>query len=144
MALYAQGGLVKYLILLLSIYSGFSFSECTAEQNSAPINIITSVDISGVKAGGDHGYMDVITIEIPKAILGVPFESIEMTEGEVAEYWIPLQTIAQGDKFVASFSGHKSGILNLEFAVNFQNKNCLLSSYTSVASAYNKSLKQDK
>jgi hypothetical protein len=66
-----------------------------------------------------------------------------MTEGEVAEYWIPLQTIAQGDKFVARFSGHKSGILNLEFAVNFQYKNCSLSTYTSVASAYNKRLNSD-
>lgn len=143
-ALYAQGGLVKYLILLLSIYSGFSFSECTTEQNSAPININTTVNISGVKAGGNHGYMDVITIEIPKAILGVPFKSIEMTEGEVAEYWIPVQTIVQGDNVVASFSGHKSRILNLEFAVSFHNKSCILSAYTSVASAYNKSLKQDK
>jgi len=133
-------------LLILAILIGLSnqcIAECTAIQKQSSLDVKTILISNGVKAGGNHGFMDVINISVPLHISGVPFESIELTYGEVSEYWIPLATKVIDGRVVGSLSGYKESINQFEFSVTYQNDSCILYEAGAISTAYNKPLKQD-
>ena len=132
--------MMKLLTLAFLIVSFDTFANCPEQKD---LDIRTSIDVKGVKAGGNHGFMDVVTISAPSSIDGIPFKSIELTYGEVSEYWIPLATTLKNDRFVATISGYSDSINQFEFWVNYSDGKCALYQAGSIGSAYNKLLKQD-
>ena len=137
--------MIKYLIFAILIgFSSQSIAECSELQKKSGFDIKTILISNGVKAGGNHGYMDVINISVPLDILGVPFQSIELTYGEVSAYWIPLATQIEDGRIIGSLSGYKDSIYQFEFSVTYENDSCILFEAGAISTAYNKPLKQDK
>ena len=132
--------MMKLVILVLFLASFDVLSNCPEQQN---LDVQTSIAVNDVKAGGDHGYMDIVTISVPKIVNGIPFKSIELTFGEVSEYWIPLATKVKGDRLIATITGYPVSIKPFEFWVNYSDGKCVLYQTGSVGSAYNKAIKSD-
>ena len=132
--------MMKLVILVLFLASFDVLANCPEQQN---LDVQTSIAVNDVKAGGDHGYMDIVTISVPKIVNGIPFKSIELTPGDVSEYWIPLATKVKGDRLIATITGYPVSIKPFEFWVNYSDGKCALYQTGSVGSAYNKAIKSD-
>lgn len=129
----------KILTATLFSLSFSAFSSCPEQQN---LDVQTSIEANGVKAGGNHGFMDVVTISVPKSVSNLPFESIRLTHGEVAEYWIPLDTNLLNNRIVATLFGYQDSIQNFEFWVNYSNGVCSLYQTGTIGDIYTKQLRQ--
>jgi hypothetical protein len=121
---------------LLSLFSAVASAECTDTQSNAKINITIEVLPENVKAGGNHGYMDKVTIQVPLSVEGISLASIELTEGEVAGFWIPLAYEVNNDVAEAEFVGYKSEMKDFEVSVQYESEQCQVSMQTMVY-AYN-------
>lgn len=130
--------MMKFAITLLSLASFGVLANCPEQQK---LNVQTTVTVNGVKAGGDHGFMDVVTISMPQIVNGIPFKSVELTFGEVSEYWIPLATEIKDNRVIAKLTGYPESIKIFEFWVNYSDGKCALNQTGAVASAYNKRIK---
>lgn len=123
------------LAAILSFISSGVFATCPAQQD---LDVKTNIEVNGVKAGGNHGFMDVVTISVPESVNSIPFESIQLTYGEVSEYWIPLATKMHNGRIRTSFNGYPEAIKHFEFWVNYSNGKCLLYQTGSIDQAYGK------
>lgn len=119
-----------FTLLLIPVSA---MAECPDQQE---LDIQTMVDVDGVTAGGDHGYMDMVTISVPVSVAGVPFDSIQLTYGEVSEYWLPLATKRDDNRVVATLSGYPDSIIVFDFWVNYSDGECALYQAGSIAGAY--------
>lgn len=79
---------------------------------------------AGTKAGGNHGYMDRVIIQAPAELEGLPFSGMELTEGEVANFWIPLAYEVKGGLGSSTISGYEEKINNFEVAVYYGDSSC--------------------
>ena len=108
--------------VLFSRLSTTAFAECTPEQEVANIDVEI---ISGkTKAGGNHGMMQQITILAPSQVKGVPLQSMELTEGEVASFWIPVAFKIDNGIAKTVISGYKESIKHFEIAIYYANEQC--------------------
>ncbi|MCG7551183.1 hypothetical protein [Pseudoalteromonas sp. Of7M-16] len=82
--------------------------------------------------------MDIVTISVPTVVNSFPFESIQLTYGEVAVYWIPLDTKRHHDRILTTLIGYPASIKDFEFLVNYSNGTCSLYQAGSINSAYRK------
>jgi hypothetical protein len=131
--------MMKLVILTLFLGSFGVIASCPEQQD---LDIQTTIMVNGAEAGGNHGFMDIVTISIPHIVNGIPFQSIELTFGEVSEYWIPLATKIKDERVLASITGYPDSIKPFEFWVNYSDGKCVLYQAGSIGSAYNKALKK--
>ncbi|MDK2594013.1 hypothetical protein [Pseudoalteromonas obscura] len=122
------------LILSLLFTTCASIANCPEPQS---LDIQTSIKKRGVEVEG-HGFMDIVTISVPQSVSRIPFESIQLTYGEVAEYWIPLDTKVYHDRIIAKLNGYQASIEDFEFQVNYTNGLCSFYQTGSISSAYSK------
>ncbi|WOX05054.1 hypothetical protein [Microbulbifer pacificus] len=124
----------KLAVLTIFLSSFGALAECPQQRD---LDIQTEVKVGGVQAGGNHGYMDVVTISAPSSVEGIPFQNIQLTYGEVSEYWLPLATKNTGSRVLATLSGYSESIKVFEFWVNYSDGTCALYQAGSIAGAYN-------
>ncbi len=101
-----------------------AFAECTSEQLRAEIGIKIQRIENGIKAGGNHGEMDQVHISAPSIFMGIPLASIELTEGEVSHFWVPVAFEINNGIAQTTISGHKEAIKNFEIAVYYESQQC--------------------
>ena len=123
------------LFSILLAFSSHLFASCPEQKD---LNIKTEVILNGVEAGGEHGYFDQVKISVPVTVNEYPLQSIELTFGEVAEYWLPLATKLENGRMVATIVGYRESIQPFEFWVNYSNGKCTLYQAGSIGNAYNK------
>ena len=112
------------IIVFLTLFCSFTYAECTAEQNAAKIDVLIDRGSESVKAGGEHGYMDLIMIHAPAEVLGLPITKMELTEGEVESFWVPVAFNIYKDKAITGIRGFKDSIKDFEIAIYYGNKDC--------------------
>ena len=100
------------------------FAECSPEQQSAEINIKVIRGPRTVEAGGNHGMMDRIGIIAPAEVAGIPITAMELTKGEVAEFWIPLAYKINKGSASTAITGHQFAIKHFEVAIYYENDKC--------------------
>ena len=127
----------KFILSILLVASYPVFASCPVQQD---LDIKTKIIPNAVQAGGNHGYFDQVKISVPATVQGLPLINIELTYGEVAEYWIPLATQVESGRIVASIVGYADSIKPFEFWVNYSDGTCNLYQAGSIGSAYNKPL----
>ena len=111
-------------VTILGLISSFAHAECTAKQNENAIPLSIEYTSSGTQAGGNHGHMDKVVIETPLVVEGLALSGMEITEGEVANFWIPLAYKAVDSIARTEISGYKEEIRNFEVAVYYTGENC--------------------
>lgn len=114
-----------------------TFEVLASCPEKSDFDIRTIVQDNAAIAGGNHGHMDVITISLPRSIHNVPFKSIKLTYGEVASYWIPLETKFKNGRLVAVITGYPESIKPFEFVVTYSDGKCAFHQSRSVKNAYN-------
>jgi len=117
----------KIYFLLLIIAFGTAHAECTKSQNDTNIELQIEVSPNAVKAGGNHGYMYTVEINAPIIVAGIPLKALELTEAEVASYWLPIAYETKGKYAVTKIVGYKESIKNFEIAVYYESTQCSLS-----------------
>lgn len=111
-------------ITILGLISNFAHAECTTKQNEITIPLSIEYNSAGTKSGGNHGHMDKVVIETPLVVEGLTLSGMEITEGEVANFWIPLAYKAVDSIARTEISGYKEEIRNFEVAVYYTSDNC--------------------
>lgn len=111
-------------VTILGLISTFSQAECTTKQNEQAIPLSIEYISAGTKAGGNHGDMDKVVIETPLVVGGLELSGMEITKGEVANFWIPLAYKAVDSIARTEISGYKEEIRNFEVAVYYTSDNC--------------------
>jgi len=112
-----------FAIVLLLLCSP-TFAECTIEQSSSEIDIRVQHIENGVKAGGNHGHMDQIHVSAPAIFKGIPLAAIELTEGEVSSFWVPVAFTITNGVAQTTISGYKESIKDFEIAIYYENQQC--------------------
>ena len=116
---------MKILLILIVLFSsGSAVAECTAEQESTEIDIKVIRGPRTVEAGGNHGMMDRIGINAPAEVAGIPITAMELTKGEVAEFWIPLAFKTNNGRATTEITGYQFAIKHFEVAIYYENDNC--------------------
>lgn len=115
----------KFITVIIFVFiSAFVQAECTTEQNEQVISLSIEYISSGTKAGANHGYMDKVVIETPLVFEGLQLSGMEITEGEVANFRIPLAYKTLDSIARTEISGYKEEIRNFEVAVYYISDNC--------------------
>ncbi|GAA6135011.1 hypothetical protein NBRC116188_18010 [Oceaniserpentilla sp. 4NH20-0058] len=111
-------------VAMIGFISTFAQAECTTKQNEQAIPLSIKYTSAGTKAGGNHGHMDKVVIETPLVVGVLELSGMEITEGEVANFWIPLAYKAVDFIARTEISGYKEEIRNFEVAVYYTSENC--------------------
>ncbi|EAQ63076.1 hypothetical protein MED121_24015 [Marinomonas sp. MED121] len=111
-------------IIILGLISTFAQAECTTKQNEQAIPLSIEYTSAGDKAGGSHGHMDKVVIKTPLIIEGFALSGMGITEGEVANFWIPLAYKVVDSIARTEISGYQEEIRNFEVAVYYTSDNC--------------------
>lgn len=114
--------IITFIVLVLMSF--LTHSECSPKQNASSIEVSIKYTAAGKKAGGNHGYMDKVLIEAPVKVEGLSLSGMELTEGEVASFWIPLAYEVIGTTAQTEVSGYKEEIKNFEVAIYYSSDNC--------------------
>ena len=99
-------------------------ADCTTEQNERVIPLSIEYISAGIKAGESHGYMDKVVIEAPLIIEGLELSGMEITEGEVTNFWIPLAYQVHDSVARTEIKGYKEEIENFEVAAYYISDDC--------------------
>ncbi|MCV6623855.1 MAG: hypothetical protein OIF51_19135 [Cellvibrionaceae bacterium] len=119
---------MKYLVLIiLSVFTTKSFAGCLVDIKNTDINLSVDRMSESVKAGGNHGYMDTIKIEVLSHYQGAPLETMLLTRGEVAEFWFPIAFKVESKVAVTTLTGTHESLKNLEIAFYYTDAECTLS-----------------
>ena len=115
---------LKYIFLFLIIFSGRSFAECLKSENIK--DLIPQVEyIKGVlEAGEMHIPLGKTLIELPESYRGMKLQSLRVTEGEVAEFYIPLEFKLSNGVAKSYILGSKSSLKNFELEIVYTNSSC--------------------
>jgi len=132
---------MKLLAFTLLFISIGCLADCPKQED---LGVEIRVEVNGFNVG-NHGYMDIVEISMPFSSSSLPFKSVQISKGEeIQEYWIPIATERKEGKIIASFRGYRKSIENFDLFIVYSDGECMLSEFSSVKSAYNKPLKQDK
>ena len=119
---------MKYLALIIvSVLSAKSFAGCFVDIKSKDIKLDVERVSEGAKAGGKHGYMDTIKIQVLGYYQGAPLETMLLTKGEVAEFWYPIAFSIENQMAVTTLTGTTKSLKNLEMAFYYTDAECTLS-----------------
>ena len=119
---------MKYLALIIvSVLSAKSFAGCFVDIKSKDIELKVDRVSEGVKAGGNHGYMDTIKIQVLNHYQGAPLETMLLTKGEVAEFWYPIAFSVKDGMAVTTLTGTTESLKSLEMAFYYTDAECTLS-----------------
>ena len=119
---------MKYLALVIvSFLSVNSFAGCFVDIKSKDIKLDIDRTSGGVKAGGNHGHMDTIKIEVLSHYKGAPLETMLLTKGEVAEFWYPIAFSIENEMAVTTLTGTAESLKSLEMAFYYADAECALS-----------------
>ena len=113
-----------------------SLAECSKEIEHVNVGVQIEINSEKVKAGGEHGSMDEVTISTPAAIEGIPLLSMELTAGEVASFWVPVAFKINNGIATTAIRGYKESIKDFEILINFADSQCHKSVQRSI-NAYN-------
>ena len=114
------------LLFLVLLMPSLAFSECAEEQLSAPISVDVVKELESEGYPVDHGPMLEVTITAPSQVKGVPIAGMELSRGEVAEFFIPLAFSNKDGAAVAYFMGYKESLFGFELSVYYQSESCIL------------------
>ena len=117
---------MKIILFLLLLIPSFVFSECTDDQFSASISVEVVKELEADGYHENHGPMLEVTISAPSDVLNVPINAMELTRGEVAEFWIPLAFSIENGTAKAWLTGYEEALLGFEVAVYYQSASCIL------------------
>ena len=112
------------IALVFSILCCSAYAECTKEQNNKHINVKINHIANGVKAGGNHGYMDVVHIEVPAIFEGIPLTAMDLSEGEVSSFFVPVAFKLVNGVAKTTISGYKESIKGFEISFHYESKKC--------------------
>ena len=110
----------------------FAQAKCTDAQNSQSIEIKIDKIFGAVKAGGNHGYMDIVKVSAPAKVSGVPIHAMKLTKGEVAEFWVPIAFSIDNDFAYTEVTGYSDSIKGFEISVSYLNEQCQLVAQRSI------------
>ena len=111
-------------VIIFCFISAFVQAECTTKQNEQTIPLSIVYTSAGTKPGGSHGHMDKVVIETPLVFEGLKLSGMEITEGEVANFWIPLAYKTLDSIARTEIGGYKEEIINYEVAVYYISDHC--------------------
>ena len=111
-------------VIIFGFISACVQAECTIKQNGKAIPLSIEYTSAGTKVGGNHGHMDKVVIETPLVFEGLKLFGMDITEGEVANFWIPLAYKEVDSIARTEISGYKDRIKNFEVAVHYISDNC--------------------
>ncbi len=114
-----------FLVALFSFFaSSAAIAECSADEESLPLDVVVEVNLGAVKAGGNHGYFDQVTVSAPKTVGPLSFQGFTLTAGEVAEFWVPLAHEQLSDRVRAEFLGRAEVSSRWEVLVEYSSPTC--------------------
>jgi len=115
---------LKYIVLLFMIISGNTFAECLESENLN--GLIPKIEyIKGeLKAGEMHIPLDQALIELPESYHGIKLKSLRVTEGEVAEFYIPLEFKLSNGVAKSYILGSESSLKDFELEIVYSNNSC--------------------
>lgn len=116
--------IITFVALILS---NVAFSSCSAEQEEAEIEMRILFEKEISSSGGDHDAMDLVKVEVPISVSGVPLVSMLLTEGEVASFWIPVSFKKVEDKAIFRFPAYRKAIKNFEVVAHYESGTCVKS-----------------
>ena len=111
-------------VTALLLFCSPTFAECTVEQSNSAIDIKVQHIENGIRAGGNHGYMDEIHISAPAIFMDIPLAAMELTEGEVSSFWVPVAFTITNGVAQTTISGYKESIKDFEMAIYYESKQC--------------------
>ncbi len=121
-ALCTMNKLFAFTLLLLA--NSTVWAQCSSSQQAAALELDVKHIPAGTAAGGNHEHMDKIIIQAPIELAGMYLSGMELTEGEVANFWVPLAYEVKGAIASSIISGYKEAIENFEVAVYYGDSNC--------------------
>lgn len=113
-----------FTFTLLLLAHSTVWAECSSSQKAASIELDVKYIFAGAKAGGNHGHMDQVIIQAPTELEGLSLSGMELTEGEVASFWVPLAYEVKGAIAISTISGYEEKIKKFEVAVYYGDSNC--------------------
>jgi len=118
----------KFFIAICAfIFSSNTFSNCTVEQDAAVIEMNVLVEEEGGVSAGEHVAMDLVKVEVPVSVSGIPLVAMFLTEGELASFWIPISFKVEKEKAVFQFPAYLESIQNFEVLAQYESGNCIKS-----------------
>ena len=114
------------LTLLLSIlfFSGACFAECTTSRSLDGLTPEIEFVPGTQEAGSMHLPMGTVKIQVPLKHGDLVLSSMEITEGEVARFYIPLAFKKVEDFAVTEISGFKDTLKDFELILSYSNGIC--------------------
>ncbi len=105
--------------------------DCTAEQRRA--RLVPKIEVLPEEVGSvNHGAMDEVLITARTKISGLELSSMELTRGEVSEFFVPLAFVRAGETATATFSGYRSEIESFELLITYSSDSCTRATQTMV------------
>ena len=119
---------MKYLALIIfALLSTKSVAGCFVDLSKEDIELNVQRISEGEKAGGNHGYMDTIKINVLSNYQGALLETMLLTKGEVAEFWYPIAYSVENGMALTSLTGSTDSLKNLEMAFYYTEAECTFS-----------------
>lgn len=115
---------ILLISLIILAFSSGLIAECTDVQKASTIEIEIEQLKNRARSNGNHDFMDVFQIKAPVLVAGTKLVYMELTEGEVANFWIPLAYKISGDFAVTEITGYRESIKNFEVAVYYRGGEC--------------------
>ncbi|WP_308365105.1 MULTISPECIES: hypothetical protein [unclassified Microbulbifer] len=107
--------------------SNLAFASCSVEQEEAEIEMKILFEKEKSNSAGDHDAMDLVKVEVPISVSGVPLVSMLLTEGEVASFWIPVSFKKVEDKAIFQFPAYREAVKNFEVVAHYESGTCVRS-----------------
>jgi len=112
------------LLLLILFFSGTNLAECTATQNLIGLAPEIKILPGTQEAGSMHLPMDNVKIKVPLIHNGLTLDFMEITEGEVANFYIPLAFNKTENFAIADISGYRDFLESFELIVSYAKGSC--------------------
>ena len=114
-----------FFSILLLLLPSLVAAECPIKFEQSDLKIEIEKQPRAIDAGGVHEDMDVIKISVPSHYKGVPIDAMELTKGEVAEFWFPIAFKIDTGKAVTELSGYSQSLAHLEMAIYYMDSRCI-------------------
>ncbi|MGX5174286.1 hypothetical protein ACUR5C_09725 [Aliikangiella sp. IMCC44653] len=119
---------MKYLaFLFFSLISTKALAGCFVDLTRENISLNVERLSESEKAGGNHGYMNTLKIQVLSEYKGAPLETMLLTKGEVAEFWFPIAFTVTDGIATTTLTGYEESLEDLEMAFFYTDKECTLS-----------------
>ncbi|MCG7563102.1 hypothetical protein [Pseudoalteromonas sp. McH1-42] len=107
------------------VFFNLAHAECTKEQNQLKIQIDVIGSISDrLYKNDNHPQMNRIVVSAPVEVEGFKIQRMDLTKGEVAEFWFPISYEVKNNNAETVLQGYPSNLENLEMVITYSNEGC--------------------